>query len=113
MNHMPASITAWYASTSVHRMAVAVVLSLATLAVVLGYEHATPVPADGPPSVAALYYVNEVGAAMADEISPPSPPDASPVSDDMAPISHRDPSLPDVTFAPTSSDVREPSPATF
>ena len=82
--HKTPSPSPWITRSPIRRWTAVISLSLATLAVVLGYEHAVPVP-NAAPAVAAA---PDVAAAT-------------------------DPSLPALPFAPTAADAQEPQPPTF
>ena len=83
MNTTP-SPSRWITGSPIRRWTVVISLSLATLAVVLGYEHAVPVLAASPAVAAAP----DVAAAT-------------------------DPSLPALPFTPTAADAQVPQPPTF
>jgi len=78
------SMSPWYARSPALSLAVTVALTLATLTVLLAYDHAAPASSGTPGTSAAA----------------PS-------------TGQRDPSVPDIPFVPNTADAQEPSSPTF
>jgi len=103
----------WYARTSVRRLTAVISLSLATLAVVLAFERTNPAPPDAAPAGGWVPYVNQVGAALAGDSAPLRADDAPVATGSMPAVSHRDPSVPAITFVPNAVDAQVPAAPTF
>jgi hypothetical protein len=100
MNRTKSSPPPWYTRTPVRNLAVVASLSLATLAVVLAFEHANPAPPDMPSTAGPVAYVDRLGDAVAREYGAPV-------------ASRRDPSVPALSFVPNAADAQEPRAPTF
>ena len=84
MNPSRTPMSPWYARRPLRQAAIAASVCLATLAVVLAYERAAPLPFDAP---------NVAVHAASD--------------------AYRDPSLPALSFRPNVGDAQQPAPPTF
>jgi hypothetical protein len=113
MNRTKSSPPPWYTRTPVRKLAVVASLSLATLAVVLAFEHANPAPPDMPSTAGPVAYVDQLGDAVAREYGAPASNDATSAASGAPVASRRDPSVPALSFVPNAADAQEPRAPTF